>query len=175
MLLFCYWHTWWEILLVWWMNVFVVQFFYCLRVWQELRFILTHTSSYKRLLWHDSVVYRHLTQMLFSWWLGRWRFQSCSIPSVKYCKIIFCSLLLRSLLYFCNSFEENNVWEELYVTEICIYLYTPLSWTFWYVHFILSNVFYLESESSAVSSSEQSQGEGWTLTLSEQTWKVCRK
>lgn len=140
--------------LVWWINVFLVQFFYFLRVWQELHFILTHTNSYKRLLWHDSVVCRHLTQMLFSWWLGRWRFQSCRISSVQYCKIIFCSLLLCSF-YFCNSFEENNVWEELYWN-----LYIPLSWTFWYMHFILSKVFYLVSESSAVSSSEPLQGEG---------------
>jgi hypothetical protein len=126
MLLFCYWHTWWEILFVWWINVFVVQFFCCFRVWQELHFSLTHTSSYKRLLWHDSLVCGRLTQMLFSWWLGRSRFQSCSIPSVQYCKIIFCSLLLCSF-NFCDSFEENSVWEELYFfTEICIYLYLPL-------------------------------------------------
>lgn len=154
--------------------MFVVQFFYCLRVWQELHFILTHTSSYKRLLWHDSVVCGHLTQMLFSWWLGRWRFQSCSIPSVKYCKIIFCSLLSCSY-YFCNSFEENNVWGELCFCEICIYLYIPLLWTFWYMYFILSKVFYLVSESSAISLSAQSHRKRWTLTLSEQTWEVCRK
>ena len=120
------------------------------------------------------MVCRHLTQMLFSWWLGRWSFQSCSIPIVKYCNIIYYSFLLCSY-YFCNSFEENSVWEELYFCEICIYLYIPLSWTFWYMYFNLSKVFYLVSESSSVSSSEQSQGEGWTLTLSEQTWKVCRK
>lgn len=131
-MLFCYWHFLWEILLVWWVNVFVVHFLCCLRVWQELHFILTHTSSYKRLLWHDSVVYGHLTQMLSSWWPGRWRFQSCSVPSVKYCKIIFHSLLLCSF-YFCNSFEEN-VWEELcFFTEICIYLVYGMSEVFYLV------------------------------------------